>query len=358
MTADTGGQQIWKKALTMSKKVNSQSGSKRAFTLVELLVVIAIIGILVALLLPAVQTAREAARRMQCINNLKQIGLAVLNYESANQTLPPGAASKIPDYCGGGGSCRGIPMYMLIMPYMEENALPESLQRLINQDPDDGWAWTRLLSTPDSDVRVSMYVCPSVSLWQDILPRRDYYGVVGGARITTSEARARGVDPQPIRINQRGRVFSNGLFQLADPIKLRRVKDGTSKTLALGESISPTVAGHGPGYGIEGQGGPGCWWHGGAHQANFSPSNPSTYANHSYGRMLMSSWYPINSQDIYPQNQHLRQTNDAQFGSQHTGGANFVFADNHVEFISDSIDHIEVFRPLSTFAGGEIADTQ
>ena len=97
---------------------------KNAFTLVELLVVIAIIGILIALLLPAVQAAREAARRMQCANNIKQIGLALHNYLAAHQVFPPGGVTKIPrDTCplvGSPSTDAGPPWTVLILPYMEE----------------------------------------------------------------------------------------------------------------------------------------------------------------------------------------------------------------------------------------------
>src|SRR5215212_6994119 len=106
--------------------------TRRAFTLIELLVVIAIIAILIALLLPAVQAAREAARQAQCRNNLKQIGLAILNYESAHGTLPMGAVLYNPgdaaSNCGGApspqgaGAPRDFTMLTLILPFLEQTA--------------------------------------------------------------------------------------------------------------------------------------------------------------------------------------------------------------------------------------------
>ncbi|HTN74437.1 MAG TPA: DUF1559 domain-containing protein, partial [Pirellulaceae bacterium] len=92
------------------------------FTLVELLVVIAIIGILVALLLPAVQAAREAARRMQCMNNLKQLGLAAHNFHSAHGKLPPGFLGPVPAQDNiGGDQCIGVLAFLL--PYLEQQAV-------------------------------------------------------------------------------------------------------------------------------------------------------------------------------------------------------------------------------------------
>ena len=92
--------------------------NRRAFTLIELLVVIAIIAVLIALLLPAVQSAREAARRAQCVNNLKQIGLALHNYISATNVLPPG---RINSYIAGFGNCWG--MYAQLLPQLEQQAI-------------------------------------------------------------------------------------------------------------------------------------------------------------------------------------------------------------------------------------------
>src|SRR5690606_770433 len=93
------------------------------FTLVELLVVIAIIGVLVALLLPAVQAAREAARRSACTNNLKQLALATLNFEAAKGALPAGAEILVPEHCAS--DCRGNAMYVAVMPYFEQGVIEQ-----------------------------------------------------------------------------------------------------------------------------------------------------------------------------------------------------------------------------------------
>ena len=157
--------------------VTPRSRRQCGFTLVELLVVIAIIGILVSLLLPAVQAAREAARRAQCSNNLRQIGLALLNYESSHRALPAGTWIDFwrPDNCGG--DCRGTSFYISVLPFFEEGALEELY---------DYRGWNGWLGLPSevqsrlSDARIGVYVCPSVSAWPSYKPRRDYFGVVGG----------------------------------------------------------------------------------------------------------------------------------------------------------------------------------
>lgn len=321
----------------------------RAFTLVELLVVIAIIGVLVALLLPAVQAAREAARRNQCQNNLKQIGLGILNFESSNGHLPAGSQVKVPDDCQGGTGCRGVPMYMVIMPYLEEAAIPAELRARLAERTNSDWAWTRISGTDTGQVRIPTYVCPSVAIWTEVSPRRDYYGVVGGASNTNQPP-----DREPVATNNRGKVFTNGLFNMLTEIRISQVTDGMSATLAVGESVHPAYYGGPPGwpgYGVQGKGGPCCWWHGGANNASFDPNIRSSYSSHSYGRCVRSTWYPINF-SLMP-NMRPNQENDAPFGSDHPGGAQFVYADGHVVFIQDSID-IDAYRALSTFAGGEV----
>jgi len=148
---------------------NAPRYAKRGFTLVELLVVIAIIGILVSLLLPAVQAAREAARRTQCLNNVKQLGLAVLNYESSHGRCPPGAVPSLPwetlrDRCrvdltkckwdiktDAAFGHNGASWMLFILPFIEQQALY------------DGWDFTKNVSKNELLARkdIATYYCPT-----------------------------------------------------------------------------------------------------------------------------------------------------------------------------------------------------
>ena len=151
------------------RATNSKS-HQRGFTLVELLVVIAIIGILVALLLPAVQAAREAARRSQCTNNQKNIALAILNYEDTNKKLPPG--TPFYDNCVRGPASTSplrfhrVSGFVLILPFLEQGALFDLYQfektPYIWMSDNTGNNWHRVAGRESlPEARPDVYVCPS-----------------------------------------------------------------------------------------------------------------------------------------------------------------------------------------------------
>lgn len=127
------------------------SNSRRAFTLVELLVVIAIIGMLIALLLPAVQMAREAARRMQCSNNLKQIGIAVHNFHDSRGGLPPLLILN---------DTQSITIWTFLLPHLEKQALFEAMPADLNDYPNNAW-WNTFSDEEKGSMAVATYLCPS-----------------------------------------------------------------------------------------------------------------------------------------------------------------------------------------------------
>src|SRR3954447_9448100 len=188
---------------------------RRAFTLVEILVVIAIIGTLITLLLPAIQSSREASHRLQCTNNLKQIGLALLSYESSHKQFPPGYVSQFDS--SGNDTGPGWGWASMILPQMEEAAI----HNVIHFD--------LAIEHPNNGVRVALipsYLCPTENLrqvWQAKRPdgtsicevaESNYVAMFG-----TTEP---GVD-------------GDGMFFRNSKIAMRDITDGTSKTIAVGE---------------------------------------------------------------------------------------------------------------------------
>ena len=141
------------RVMSHQRKLNVSRGG---FTLVELLVVIAIIGILIALLLPAVQAAREAARRMQCSSHVRQSNQGVLNYESAYGCLPAGFAVDYKDPTSCGADCRGTAFYVAILPYLEQ----ESIEDFYDYGAHNKWLGQQYLNQ-FVNKRIATYQCPS-----------------------------------------------------------------------------------------------------------------------------------------------------------------------------------------------------
>ena len=206
------------------------------FTLVELLVVIAIIGILVALLLPAVQAAREAARRTACQNNFKQVGVALHNYHSAQQVFPPGTRftqvsnASCPETEAGGERSFGWGAF--ILPYLEEQQLYDQLDLDINVFTGVNWDASAIL--------VSAYVCPSEandSSWVDCCTGKDHGGAPGDDwRLSNMAGIGDSVEAhcwlyQPHAIG-RGTLFNYS------KINIGKITDGSSHTAMVGEVVS------------------------------------------------------------------------------------------------------------------------
>lgn len=300
------------------------------FTLVELLVVIAIIGILIALLLPAVQAAREAARRMSCSSNLRQIGTALHGYHDAHQSFPAGSSILPPEG-------RGTGMFINILPFLEETYVSDLYAPFQGTD----LRWNEFAdyakgTQPDLlEIPIVVYKCPSVAKWADIKARKDYFGCAGGA------------DPN-VHINSRGHSFVDGVFHSNSFTKIREIHDGTSNTMAAGECIHPHPWGEGDGYGDMNVGGPTTWWFGGC-LADYAANGNDLSKSNDNGRLILHTLHPLNSRHM-PMYDEFE--NDPPFGSSHPGGAQFVFCDGHVVFLSDIID-MDAYRSLSTRSSGE-----
>ena len=302
---------------------------RRGFTLVELLVVIAIIAMLVTLLLPAVQSAREAARRTQCKNNLKNVGLAVINYESSTGTLPPGVqfdAGQPPQ-----SSDRFKPNWVIeVLPFMEEQAIYDSFD--LNE----------FISAPRNRLArgtsIPVMLCPS-----DSGAEVPFSGTSSGEGDNWARGNyaANGVNQ---RIDQADNAWKDvtkrGLMSVNKAAKLKQVVDGTSKTILVAEvRIGLTAKDRRGTWAMGTAGASMMFWHGYGGDCNGpNPANDSSDDIEGCASVIqaitlgvmrqqrMTCWQPCPSYQASARSQH------------EPGGAQVVFLDGSVHWIDDSVN--------------------
>ena len=328
---------------------------RKGFTLIELLVVIAIIAVLIALLLPAVQQAREAARRSQCKNNLKQLGLALHNYEGTHSVFPPNGATSNYSYS---------PQAQLL-PFLEQAGLrglinydlplmtgPSGPNMTLNPDP----GITRAAATP-----VSVLLCPSDG--GEVISTETVGGVAvtwAGGNYMANVGSGTGLNYYPA--NAAG---TDGLFWNGSKVRIRDLTDGTSNTACFAETLfglkngSTPLVDHRRQTASGGGGSPGSKT--GEQLVAAGLAYPMT-SNHASGRAV--SWIRGTAQNVLvtanlPPNAPQPDVSFHGAGplsarSGHPGGANVALADGSVRFVSDNVSLLAVWRPLFTRSGGEI----
>jgi prepilin-type N-terminal cleavage/methylation domain-containing protein/prepilin-type processing-associated H-X9-DG protein len=339
----------------MSPRVPSR---QRGFTLIELLVVIAIIAVLIALLLPAVQAAREAARRAQCVNDLKQMGIAIYNYHDVVGVFPPAAimhgAADLAYNCSGNGVAREHGLFTYILPYIEQGTLYNAVNfsyaaGTVNETLQNGVLPGAVQFTAFSAV-VSTYVCPSDSRLQ---PSNTLAYDLGTAYSPGSYASNNGtIDTIHGNVCWQY-TASDGAFSRDWVYNIAAITDGTSNTLFVGEAsrflndpeiyfnywnrvawvnsvVGPTGTTRAMAFATT------------APRLNAGlqiPDPPTVTPN--------TAWLAVGATG------DASQAGQFGFRSLHPGGANFLFGDGSVKFLKNSIA-LPIYRALSTRVGGEV----
>ncbi len=324
---------------------------RSAFTLVELLVVIAIIGILIALLLPAVQAAREAARRSQCVNNVKQVGLALHNFVSAHGSFPHGTYNLIDDYNNGtpppynGYNERRCWMHD-ILPFLEEPALYESIDRYVRLQPNStANSGPNCMSAPQRWQTVPALMCPSDPANPKVITCSNGGPGPGGTLMGSQ-----GFSGNVVALagndyfNPTGAASSkslNGVFFAISTVRTRDITDGTSKTLLTSEIVLVTDTANQDD--IRGR------YHNSRHGTTlFSTRLPPNSSNPD------QMWFCISGQPMAP----VVFQDPGVPGvfllarSYHPGGVNAGMADGSVRFVPDEIDPL-LYKALGTRNGAE-----
>ena len=320
--------------------MTDQTNRRIGFTLVELLVVIAIIGILVALLLPAVQAAREAARRMQCSNNFKQAALAMHNYHTANQTLPMGMA-----FHSDSATCPGFPSgfyygwgwHVALLPYIEQQNIYDEIDFTSGGSHLPG-------GREAMGYVIEMYICPSDSNGDRWTECCSSYNIgpnpTDDVRVTCMAGVADSHDHY-CAAYRAGKTDANGVLFNLSSVRIDDIRDGTSNTLLIGE-VTGGMGSH--------------------------PSQGTTYLGYTWQNWaVQDTAQGINGPGSIPGgrddsvdpidgdggNRHDELYDEVGFSSYHPGGAFFAFGDGSVHFISENINQVTL-ESLATRAGGEI----
>jgi prepilin-type processing-associated H-X9-DG protein/prepilin-type N-terminal cleavage/methylation domain-containing protein len=293
----------------------------RAFTLIELLVVISIIALLIALLLPAVQAAREAARRGQCVNNLKQIGLALASYEATHKCLPPGYVSGFD--AQGADTGPGWGWAAMLLPQMEQSPLFAAINFNVGvEGPANITARSPTLGA---------YLCPSDA----VKPAWGAYARDAGGNPTGLICQVAPANYVGMSGSSDPGVDGDGVFYRDSNVAPRDITDGTSQTITVGERShrlgEATWAGSVTGAVLFPQDNDGVGY-------PRAEGSPGMILGHVGGRLGPGD-----------PNGEVNQ-----FYSRHSGnGVNFLFADGHVAFLKARMDY-KTYRALATRATGEI----
>ena len=330
--------------------------------MIELLVVIAIIGVLVALLLPAVQAAREAARRAQCINNLKQVGLAFANYETAKKLFPLGASMQNPHDAGSGctrGSIHGPREFgamTFILPYIEQTNLMNSINFQLSAGGTFGSANAGLINATAFSTLISSYVCPSD---QPIMKSVGTYGGYAPCSYFPSggtwNVLAYTAGPDCWQQN-----VGNGVFDASQAYRPAQISDGMSNTIFAGES-SRFVNDPDPTFNQ--------WGYYDLFASSFGggtsrPQGIAFEVPRISAPLKPGDQAQLPPQTTYPDNSCIkawlvsnptayREFGQWGFRSQHPGGANFLFGDGSVKFLKNGVNPT-VYQSIGTRASREV----
>lgn len=291
--------------------------SRRGFTLVELLVVIAIIGVLVALLLPAVQSAREAARRMSCSNHLKQLGLAMHNYHDTYGKFPFGWSNR-----GAGWSA-------MILPMIEQKNLYDTL----SFHESDNWD-TYAPNEAVCSTLIPALRCPSAAIPRHV----DNQGITGRVPATYRGVASSTADSDDPGTSAVGRSLENsdleGIFYGDSVIRFADILDGSSNTYMLGECYWDTFSQDGNQM---------DFWYIGSPQVDPWPSATE------FSEFVGSTGVPYNARKIVSTSGYVKELS---FSSFHPNGAMFTLSDGSVRFVSFNIDGA-TYKAFGSRNGGE-----